>query len=95
MERSQERKIKELLQKYNDVLKVSMRLAVTEDFVNLLIVNRDDRDFELRELIENKEEFSNYVMKEFLKQNSSSVAGDLKGMDEKKIKLNKNKKLIE
>lgn len=75
--------------KYNDVLQVSMRLAITEDFVNLVIVNHDDTDFELRELIEQKEQFSNYIMKEFLRMNSSTVVEDLKGMEEEKLSLRK------
>ena len=85
----QEKKIKTLLEKYNDVLLVSMRLAVTEDFVNLVITNQDDSDFELVELIKEKTNFSNYVLKEFLKQNSSSVISDLKLMEEPKINLRK------
>ena len=90
MTKKQEKKIKELLQKYNDVLLVSMRLAITEDFVNLVIVNQEDTDFELKDLINQKEAFSNYVMKEFLKQNSSTVLDDLKFMEEPKINLRKN-----
>ena len=91
MTKTQELKIKNLLEKYNDILLVSMRLAVTEDFVNLVIVNGDDTDFELRELINKKEAFSNYVLKEFLKQNSSSVVSDLKLMEEPKLALRKSK----
>ena len=34
----QEEKIKELIQKYNDILLVSMRLAVSEDFMNLMLL---------------------------------------------------------
>ena len=40
---NQKEKIKELLIKYNDVLLISMKLAVAEDFTNLLIVNKDDK----------------------------------------------------
>jgi hypothetical protein len=82
MTTSQEKKIRDLLEQYNDILLVSMRLAIAEDFINLVIVNRDDTDFELAELLKDKEAFSNYVMREFLKQNSSSVVDQLKGMDE-------------
>ncbi len=78
----QEKKIKELLDKYNDILLISMRLAVSEDFVNLLIMNRDDKDFELRELINDKQAFCDTVMKEFLRKNSSTVVADLKRMEE-------------
>ena len=35
----QEDKITELIRKYNDILLISMRLAVAEDFLNLLIDN--------------------------------------------------------
>ena len=82
MTRKQEKKIRNLLEQYNDILLVSMRLAIAEDFINLVIINKDDKDFELSELLQNKEAFSNYVMREFLKQNSSSVVDKLKGMDE-------------
>lgn len=82
MTESQEQKIRELLEQYNDVLLVSMRLAIAEDFINLVIVNRDDTDFELSDLLKDKDAFSNYVMREFLRQNSSSVVDQLKGMDE-------------
>jgi hypothetical protein len=89
MTENQEQKIKSLLEKYNDVLLVSMKLAVTEDFVNLLIVNGDDSDFELKDLIQEKGAFSTYVMKEFMKQNSSNIVSKLKHMEEPKIEFNK------
>ena len=82
MTEKQEKKIRDLLEQYNDILLVSMRLAIAEDFINLVIVNRADKDFELSHLLKDKEAFSNYVMKEFLRQNSSSVVDKLKGMDE-------------
>lgn len=82
MTKNQEKKIKDLLEQYNDILLVSMRLAIAEDFINLIIVNRDDTDFELSDLLKDKDAFSAYVMKEFLKQNSSSVVDQLKTMDE-------------
>ena len=69
----QEEKIKSLLEKYNDILLVSMRLSVAEDFTGLVILNKDDTDFELSSLLQNKEGFSIYIMKEFLKQNSNPV----------------------
>jgi hypothetical protein len=47
---NQEEKIKNLLEKYNDILLVSMRLAVAEDFIGLVILNKDDTDFELSKL---------------------------------------------
>jgi len=77
----QEDKIKELIQKYNDILLVSMRLAVSEDFMNLMLLNRDDSEFLLKDLFQNKEDFSRLIMKEFLKKNSTSVLHDLKNME--------------
>lgn len=85
----QAQKIRELMEKYNDILLVSMRLAITEDFTNLVILNKDDSDFELSELLHNKEEFSNYITREFLKQNSSSVIKDLRSMDDPLVEFKK------
>ena len=51
MTKKQEGKIKGLLSKYNDILLVSMKLAVAEDFTNLVILNQDDKDFELSNLL--------------------------------------------
>jgi hypothetical protein len=93
MTEKQEEKIKTLLSKYNDILLVSMRLAVAEDFTNLIILNKDDTDFELSELLQNKDQFTRYIMKEFLKQNSSTVAKELSTMEEKKMTLKKQTKL--
>lgn len=87
MTEDQQLKIKELISKYNDILLNSMRLAIAEDFVNLVILNRDDEDIELRKLLENKNEYYNYILKEFLKKNSSSVVDELKSMDEPTIQL--------
>jgi hypothetical protein len=87
MTEEQQLKIKELISKYNDILLNSMRLAIAEDFVNLVILNRDDEDIELRQLLENKNEYYNYILKEFLKKNSSSVVDELKSMDEPIIQL--------
>jgi hypothetical protein len=87
MTEDQQLKIKELISKYNDILLNSMRLAIAEDFVNLVILNRDDEDIELRQLLENKNEYYNYILKEFLKKNSSSVVDELKSMDEPTIQL--------
>lgn len=89
MTETQEEKIKKLIEKYNDILLVSMRLSISEDFTNLIILNRDDTDFELNNLLKDKDAFSNYIMKEFLKQNSSSVTKELRGMKERQVELNK------
>ena len=89
----QEEKIKSLLEKYNDILLVSMRLSVAEDFTGLVILNKDDTDFELSSLLQNKEGFSNYIMKEFLKQNSNPVTSKLGEMEEPQLKLRKQNKI--
>ena len=70
-----------------------MRLAVAEDFTNLIILNKDDQDFSLSELVKNKEEFSNYIMREFLKLNSSSVTKELSEMEEKKLSIQKQTRM--
>ena len=77
----QEEKITELIRKYNDILLISMRLAVAEDFLNLLILNRDDQGFELNDLLNNKEELTNHIMKQFLKMNSSPILEDLRSQE--------------
>ncbi len=81
MNAEQEQKIKGLISKYNDILLVSMRLAIAEDFVNLMVLNRDDSEFVLKDLFQNKEEFNKLIMKEFLKKNSSTVVQELKFME--------------
>jgi hypothetical protein len=95
MKKSQQVKITALVDKYNDILLHSMRLAVAEDLINLMLLNKDDRDFELTDLMQNKEAFYNYILKEFLKKNSSSVIGELRKMDDPtdhlKLKARKHK----
>ena len=93
MTKKQEGKIKGLLSKYNDILLVSMKLAVAEDFTNLVILNQDDKDFELSNLLKDKDQFTSYIMKEFLKQNSSSVTNELSSMNEPKLTLRKQTKI--
>lgn len=88
----QEEKIKELLIKYNDVLLMSMKLAVSDDFTKLLISNKDDSDFELSNLLKQKEQFTNHVMKEFLRINSSSVTKGLSEMEVPELKMGKKSK---
>jgi len=89
MTKSQEVKIKHLLDKYNDILLVSMRLAVAEDFTNLIVLNKDDADFELSDLLKDKDQFTNYIMREFLRQNSSPVTKELSSMEEPKLTIRK------
>lgn len=85
----QKEKFKELIVKYNDILLNSMRLAVAEDLINLIILNKDDCDFKLKDTLQNKEELNQFILKEFLKQNSSSVIHELKKMDERIPKIKK------
>jgi hypothetical protein len=91
---TQQQKIKELVSKYNDILLNSMRLAVAEDFINLMLLNRDDKEFELKNLMEDKSDFYNSILKEFMKQNSSSVLDDLKKMDDPTIGIKTLQKKI-
>lgn len=81
MTEAQEQKIKELIVKYNDILLVSMRLAIAEDFMNLMVLNRDDSGFILKDLFNNKDEFNKLIMKEFLRKNRISVVDELKFME--------------
>lgn len=96
MKTLQEKKIKQLIDKYNDILLISMRLAISEDFINLMLLNREDSNFELKDLLTDKTAFSNLILKEFLKKNSSSVIDDLKNMSDSvpdwKQKLNDKRK---
>ena len=85
----QEDKITELIRKYNDILLISMRLAVAEDFMNLLILNRDDQEFELNDLLDNKEELTNHIMKQFLKFNSSPILEELRNQPTSTPKMRK------
>ena len=83
MTKTQEKKLNKLLAKYNPILLNSMRLAVSEDLINLIILNKDDENFELSELLQDKNELATHIIRQFLKQNSSSaVLAELKEMDE-------------
>ena len=89
MTQDQENKLKLLVQKYNDILLVSMKLAVAEDLINLIILNGDDKEFHLSNLLQEKDQLSTFIMKEFLNQNSSSVMNDLKIMEDPTVDLMK------
>jgi len=65
--------------------------VVSEDLVNLIIVNGDDKEFALQEMISKKAEFKALVFKEFMRLNSNSVTSELSEMDEVKLSINKNK----
>lgn len=47
-------KIKDLLEMYNDILAHSMNMAITQDFINLVVVNIDAVNFELQKLTKDK-----------------------------------------
>ncbi len=93
----QEQKIKQLIEKYNDILLISMRLAVAEDFINLIVINRDDQQFELRNLLQNKNELYTFILKEFMLKNNTHVLDELKFMEDPTQgligKLKKRKKM--
>ncbi len=92
VDRKTSEKVKVLLVKYNDVLLNSMSIALAEDLINLIVVNEEDKDFELLELVKDKANFRAFVTNEFLKLNSNSVLDDLKTMvDEVEFKMIRNK----
>lgn len=92
MKTEEAKKIKQLLIKYNDILLNSMSIALSEDLINLIVVNGEDKDFELVDLVKDKSSFRAMVTTEFLKLNSNSVLDDLKLMgDEPAFKMVKNK----
>ena len=74
--------IKFLIEKYNNVLIHSMEIAISEDLINLIISNREDADFELKDFINRKKEFKQFVVKEFFKLNKKTVLSDLSRMEE-------------
>ncbi|MFT6716711.1 MAG: hypothetical protein ACJA0Q_001359 [Saprospiraceae bacterium] len=82
MSPKEKEKIKSLIKKYNDVLLHSMSIAVAEDLINLIVVNGDDKGFELSELMKDQRAFKLFVISEFMKNNSKSVLSELKSMDD-------------
>jgi hypothetical protein len=54
MTKAQQIKLKALIKKYNLILKESMEIALMEDLFNLIIVNADDKDFELKDMLLDK-----------------------------------------
>jgi len=84
-------KLKKLIKKYNPVLRESIENALTEDLFNLIIVNGDDKDFELKNMLLEKEKLKTLVMKEFLLLNNQPITKELKNMDEIKLQLVKIK----
>ena len=74
--------IKLLLKKYNEILLHSMSIAISEDLINLIIVNSEDKDFKLIEIMKDRLKFREFVTTEFIKLNNRSILKDLKNMDE-------------
>jgi len=82
MKSPEKHKIKTLIKKYNPILRESVENALTEDLFNLIIVNRDDKNFELKELLREKEQLKTFVMQEFIKLNNQPITSELKNMEE-------------
>ena len=82
MKKDEELAIKSLLEKYNDILVHSMGIAISEDLIGLIISNQEDTNFELKDFISRKEEFKQFVVKEFFKYNNKTIVSELSGMEE-------------
>jgi len=91
MNQKEEIAIKSLIEKYNDVLVHSMGIAISEDLIGLIISNQDDTNFELKDFISKKEEFRQFVVKEFFKNNHKTVISELSGMEEEFVAKRRNK----
>lgn len=89
MTSDEKEKIKALIKKYNPILKESIEIALVEDLFNLIIVNRDDTDFELKDLLKDKKQLKKFVMKEFIQLNNKPLISELKHMDEPRFNLTK------
>ena len=86
MKDTEQRKIKALIKKYNPILKESIKNALTEDLFNLIIVNGEDKGFELKELLREKDILKTYIMLEFIRLNNRPITSELKNMKEIKKK---------
>lgn len=83
-------KLLDLLHKYNDVLLQSMKSAISEDLRNLIILNNEDVNLELKSTIADKKKFKEFVLQEFIKYNSPvAITKDLSSMEEVKFNINK------
>jgi len=91
MKDTEQRKIKALIKKYNPILKESIKNALTEDLFNLIIVNGEDKAFELKELLREKDILKTYIMLEFIRLNNRPITSELKNMKEIKINLVRSK----
>lgn len=79
---NEQQKLKQLIKKYNLVLKESIECSLVEDLFNLIIVNGDDKDFELKDLLLEKEQLKAFVLKEFILLNNQPITAELKNMEE-------------
>jgi len=84
-------KLRKLIVKYNPILMESIENALTEDLFNLIIVNGDDKGFELIDMLLKKEELKDIVMKEFIQLNNQPVTSELKNMEEIKLNFTKTR----
>ncbi len=91
MNKAEKAQIDRLLEKYNAILLHSMSIAVAEDFINLIIVNQEDTNFELNHLLKNKTEFRKYITSQFLKINGPSISKELSEMEEIKFTIHSKK----
>ena len=78
----EEKVIKSLIEKYNDVLVHSMGIAISEDLIGLIISNQEDTNFELKDFINKKEGFKQFVVKEFFRYNNKTIISQLSEMEE-------------
>lgn len=72
-----------------------MSIALAEDLINLIVVNGEDKNFEVLDFVKDKTKFRAFVTNEFLKLNSGSVLDELKTMEdafESKMTTKKNLK---
>lgn len=91
MTKDQKNKINILIQKYNPILLESMESALIEDLFNLIIVNGDDKDFELNDLLKYKQELKSHIILEFIRLNNKPVTSELKDMKEIRMNMVKSK----
>jgi hypothetical protein len=87
MKATEKNKLKRLITKYNPILRISIEIALVEDLFNLIIVNGDDKNFELKDMLLEKEQLKEYVMKEFIKLNNKPITSELRNMEEIQLNL--------